>query len=46
VALGAAVVALVLVPLVPAGLPIVAAAGVAILAGLLPDRRREGGEGR
>jgi 4-azaleucine resistance transporter AzlC len=43
VALGAAVVALVLVPLVPAGLPIVAAAGVAILAGLLPDRRREEG---
>jgi 4-azaleucine resistance transporter AzlC len=46
VALGAAVVALVLVPLVPAGLPIVAAAGVAILAGLLPDRRREEGQDR
>jgi 4-azaleucine resistance transporter AzlC len=44
VALGAAVVALVLVPLAPAGLPIVAAAGVAILAGLLPDRRREKGQ--
>jgi len=40
VALGAAVVALGLVPLVPAGLPITAAAAVAILAGLLPARRR------
>jgi 4-azaleucine resistance transporter AzlC len=39
VGLGAAVVALVLVPLVPAGLPIIAAAAVAILAGLLPARR-------
>ena len=46
VALGAAAVALVLVPLVPAGLPIVAAAGVAILAGLLPDRRRGEGQDR
>jgi len=46
VALGAAVVALVLIPLVPAGLPIVAAAAVAILAGLLPDRRHEKNQGR
>jgi len=41
VALGAAVVALVLVPLVPAGVPIIAAAAVAILAGLRPARRRQ-----
>ena len=41
VAFGAAVVAFMLVPLVPAGVPIIAAAAVAILAGLLPDRRRE-----
>jgi len=40
VALGAAVVALGLIPLAPAGLPIIAAAAVAILAGLLPARRR------
>ena len=40
VAFGAAVVALVLVPLVPAGAPIIAAAAVAILAGLMPTRRR------
>jgi 4-azaleucine resistance transporter AzlC len=40
VALGAAVVALGLVPLVSAGLPVIAAAAVAILAGLLPARRR------
>jgi hypothetical protein len=33
-------VALALVPLVPAGLPIIAAAAVAILAGLMPTRRR------
>jgi 4-azaleucine resistance transporter AzlC len=46
VALGAAVVALVLVPLVPAGLPIIAAAGVAILAGLLPGRRRDESQDR
>jgi 4-azaleucine resistance transporter AzlC len=39
VALGAAVVAFALVPLVPAGLPIIAAAAIAILAGLLPARR-------
>jgi 4-azaleucine resistance transporter AzlC len=36
--LGAAV-ALALVPLVPQGLPVVAAAGVALVAGLLPERR-------
>ncbi len=41
VALGAAVVTFGLVPLVPAGLPIIAAAAVAVLAGLLPARRRE-----
>lgn len=41
VALGAAVVALVLVPLVPPGVPIIAAAAVAILAGLQPARRRQ-----
>jgi 4-azaleucine resistance transporter AzlC len=40
VALGAVVVALALVTLVPAGVPIVAAAGVAVAAGLLPDRTR------
>jgi predicted branched-subunit amino acid permease len=40
VALGAAVVALGLIPLAPAGVPIIAAAAVAILAGLLPARRR------
>jgi len=34
------VVALGLIPLAPAGLPIIAAAAVAILAGLLPARRR------
>jgi 4-azaleucine resistance transporter AzlC len=41
VALGAAVVALGLVPLVPAGVPIIAAAAVAVLAGLLPAGRHE-----
>jgi predicted branched-subunit amino acid permease len=46
VALGTAVVALGLVPLVPAGLPITAAAAVAILAGLLPARRRRGTQDR
>ena len=40
VALGAAVVALALVTLVPAGVPVIAAAGVAIAAGLIPDRSR------
>ena len=42
VAIAGAGVALVLVPLVPAGVPVVAAAGVAIIAGLLPRRRRVG----
>jgi 4-azaleucine resistance transporter AzlC len=46
VALGAAVVALVLIPLVPAGLPVIAAAGIAILAGLLPAPRRHESEDR
>jgi branched chain amino acid efflux pump len=41
VALGAAVVALGLVPFVPAGLPVIAAALVAVLAGLPPARRHE-----
>jgi 4-azaleucine resistance transporter AzlC len=41
VAFGAAVVALGLVPLVPAGLPIIAAAAVAVLAGLRPAGRHE-----
>ena len=40
VALGAAAVALALVPFVPAGLPVIAAAAVAILAGLGPAPRR------
>lgn len=40
VAFGAAVVALVLVPLVPAGVPIIAAAAVAVIAGLAPARRK------
>ncbi|MFB9378714.1 AzlC family ABC transporter permease [Kineococcus gynurae] len=39
-AAGAAVVAILLVPAVPVGLPIVAAAGVALLLGLLPARGR------
>jgi 4-azaleucine resistance transporter AzlC len=39
VALGAAVVTLGLIPLVPAGFPITAAAAVAVLAGVLPPRR-------
>jgi predicted branched-subunit amino acid permease len=46
VALGAAVVPLGLIPLAPAGLPITAAAAVAILAGLLPARRRHQTEGQ
>jgi 4-azaleucine resistance transporter AzlC len=46
VALGAAVAALGLIPLAPAGLPIIAAAAVAILAGLLPPRRRHQTEGQ
>jgi branched chain amino acid efflux pump len=44
IALGAAVVAFALVPLVPAGLPIIAAVAVAILAGLRPARRQETGD--
>ncbi len=46
VALGAAVVALGLVRFVPAGLPIIAATAVAILAGFLPTRRRRKPQGR
>ena len=46
VALGAAAVVLGLIPLAPAGLPIIAAAAVAILAGLLPARRRHQTEGQ
>jgi 4-azaleucine resistance transporter AzlC len=46
VALGAAVVVLGLIPLAPAGLPIIAAAAVAILAGLLPARRPSETEGQ
>jgi len=46
VALGAAVLALGLIPLAPAGLPIIAAAAVAILAGLLPARLRHQTEGQ
>jgi 4-azaleucine resistance transporter AzlC len=40
VALGAVIVSLLLVTVVPAGIPILAAATVAVLAGLLPDGRR------
>jgi 4-azaleucine resistance transporter AzlC len=43
VALGAAGVAFVLVPLVPAGVPVIAAAGVAVAGGLLPGRSRGDG---
>jgi hypothetical protein len=39
VALCAAGLALALVPVVPAGVPVIAAAGVAVVAGLLPERR-------
>ncbi len=39
VALGGAGVALALVPIAPAGVPVIAAAGVALTAGLLPRRR-------
>jgi 4-azaleucine resistance transporter AzlC len=46
VALGAAAVALVLIPLAPAGVPIVAAAGVALFAGIAPSRRRDDEEDR
>lgn len=41
VALGAAVVALALVPLVPAGVPVIAAAAVAVAAGLIPAPSRQ-----
>jgi hypothetical protein len=44
VALGAIVVALGLGPVAPAGVPIIAAAGVAIAAGSLPIRRRQSHE--
>lgn len=42
VALAAAVVALLLVPFTGAGVPVLAAGGVALLAGLLPGRRSDG----
>jgi len=41
VAAGGALVATLLVPLVPAGLPVLAAAPIAVVAGLLPRRRHE-----
>jgi predicted branched-subunit amino acid permease len=41
VALAAVVVTLSLVTITPAGLPIIAAAGTAVVAGLLPDRARD-----
>jgi len=40
VAVGGAAVALLLVPIAPSGVPVIAAAGVAVLVGLLPSRRR------
>ena len=46
VAAGAMVVVLALVGLVPAGVPIVAAAAVAVAAGLMPERRPDRGEAR
>ena len=46
VALGTAVVVVGLIPLAPAGLPIIAAAAIAIFAGLLPTRRRQETEGQ
>lgn len=46
VALGAAIVAFGLIPLVPAGLPVIAAAAVAILAGLLPAPQRHEAQDR
>jgi 4-azaleucine resistance transporter AzlC len=46
VALGAVIVTLSLVTVVPAGIPIIAAAAVAILAGLTPDRSRRETEER
>ena len=38
VALGGAVIALALVPIGPPGIPVVSAAGAALVGGLLPDR--------
>jgi 4-azaleucine resistance transporter AzlC len=46
VALGAGAVAVGLVTVVPAGVPVIAAAGVAIAAGLMPARRRPEGDDR
>jgi 4-azaleucine resistance transporter AzlC len=46
VALGAVMLTLSLITFVPAGIPIIAAAAVAILAGLTPDRSREETEDR
>lgn len=46
VALGAAVVALALVPVAPAGIPIIAGAAVAIVAGMLPAGRSAGSDGQ
>lgn len=46
VAFGAGAVALSLVAVVPAGVPIIAAATVAITAGVIPDRQRHDGQGR
>ena len=40
IAVTAAFVALLTTPVLPAGLPVLAAAGVAVVAGLLPARRR------
>jgi hypothetical protein len=45
VALGAVVVTLSLVTVAPAGIPIIAAAAVAIFAGLIPDRSSRGTDG-
>jgi 4-azaleucine resistance transporter AzlC len=45
VALAAVTVTLSLVTLTPAGVPTIAAGAVAVVAGLLPDRRRAGGAG-
>lgn len=39
VALGGAALAFVLIPVVPAGVPVIAAAGIAVIAGLAPDRK-------
>lgn len=45
VALSAGVVALALITMTPAGVPIIAAAAVAVAAGLVPERRPQQGEG-